>query len=454
MKQIQLSITPKPANSAFAAGLSVSVTEDTAPNETARAARQPDGTWLATLNVDLDTITTFTLIPTNGLEFIPYGQLVTSRTYTVTASTTELYTAEGIYGLCQRGPAQFGEPPSRSALMAAAFGAPVANAGIFQAREMPHGATLVGDQVYFVVHAPHAVCATLILATGDGAGGLTRRQTPMSLTEDNFYWWCAVPAAQAATNTKYRFLLNDTMEVIDPGARAVFDGGSLVTAAGDDPNDTGTSWSVILDVGGAYATAHAQPWQTMSWDNFLIYEMHVRRFTNIQVGAQISTPFDLLVDELSAMSRLGRSGYLRALPVTIFELLPVTEFSTSDSWGYDPAFYFAIDNFYGGGQAMARFVNAAHVAGRGVMLDMVYNHSNTSSLVVIAPEYSNGQYDGDRMNCGNPMMVEYFRQATIYLFRTYCLDGFRLDDTQTVVASGGWAFLEAIRDALRKSSLR
>ena len=53
------------------------------------------------------------------------------------------------------------------------------------------------------------------------------------------------------------------------------------------------------------------------------------------------------------------------------------------------------------------------------MLDMVYNHSLTSSLVVIAPEYSNGQYDGDKMNCGNPMMIEYFRQATIYLFRTY-----------------------------------
>jgi 1,4-alpha-glucan branching enzyme len=158
------------------------------------------------------------------------------------------------------------------------------------------------------------------------------------------------------------------------------------------------------------------------------------------------------VDELSAVSRLGRTGYLRALPITILELLPVTEFSTAESWGYDPAFYFGIDSFYGGAPAMARFVNAAHAAGRGVMLDMVYNHSLMSSLVVIAPEYSNGQYDGDRMNCGNPMMIEYFRQATIYLFRTYCLDGFRLDDTQTVVASGGWGFLRNIRDSLRKAA--
>ncbi|MFZ0502573.1 MAG: hypothetical protein WAM44_02615, partial [Chthoniobacterales bacterium] len=193
MKQVQLSIMPKPKHSAFAGGLSVSVTVGgPPPDETVQAAQQPDGTWLATLNVNLNTATTFTLIPANGVESIPYGQLVTSRIYSVTASTTKLYAAEGIYGLCERGPAQFGEPPSRSALMVAAFGGPVANAGIFQAREMPHGATLLGDQVYFVVHAPHAVCATLILATGIGAGGLTRQQVPMSLTEDDFYWWCAV----------------------------------------------------------------------------------------------------------------------------------------------------------------------------------------------------------------------------------------------------------------------
>jgi 1,4-alpha-glucan branching enzyme len=421
MKQVQLSIMPKPNNSAFAGGLSVSVTVgDPPPDETVQAAQQPDGTWLATLNVNLDTATTFTLIPANGVESTPYDELVATRTYAVTASTTTLYAAEGIYGLCERGPAHFGEPPSRSALMEAAFGSPVMNTGIFQAREMPHGPTLLGDQVYFVVHAPHAVCATLILAIANGAGGLTRKEVPMSLTEDDFYWWCAVPAAQASPDTKYRLLLNDTTEVIDPAARAVFDGGSLVTAAAEDPNDANTSWSMVMDIAGVYNAAHLQQWQTLGWDNFLIYEIHARRFTNIQVGTPLPTPFDLLVDELSAMSRLGRTGYLRALPVTVFELLPVTEFS--------------------------------HAAGRGVMLDMVYNHSLTSSLVVIAPEYSNGQYDGDKMNCGNPMMIEYFRQATIFLFRTYSLDGFRLDDTQTVVASGGWGFLGTIRDSLRKAA--
>jgi len=37
----------------------------------------------------------------------------------------------------------------------------------------------------------------------------------------------------------------------------------------------------VLDVAAVSAVAHAQPWQTMGWQNFLIYEIHARRFTNL-----------------------------------------------------------------------------------------------------------------------------------------------------------------------------
>jgi len=60
-----------------------------------------------------------------------------------------------------------------------------------------------------------------------------------------------------------------------------------------------------------------------------------------------------------------------------------------------------------------------------VMLDVVYNHSLDSSLMQIAPEvYGTGpdQY-GDGMNCGHPMTTEFLRQATVYLWRTFGLDG-------------------------------
>ncbi|HXM23929.1 MAG TPA: alpha-amylase family glycosyl hydrolase [Terriglobales bacterium] len=449
---IPLSIKPQLASS-FNGGLRVQASLGNGPAyQTVPATLQNDGMWLAVPSLAQDTTTAIDLIPIVGDEPKPYAWIDTSRYFTPTASTSRLYTTEGVYGICERGPTQFANPPDRSALMQAAFGAAAGAAG-FAAREMPHGATVLTDDLYFVVYAPHAVCANLILIDESAPGRPLRKQSPMTLTADTFYWWCSVPIAQAPPGTRYRFLLNDNVEVIDPAARAVQDGGSLKTSFGDDPSDASTSWSVVLDVAAVSAAAHVQPWQTMGWQNFLIYEIHARRFTNLQAGAL--TSFDLLADELNAISRLGQPGYLRQLPVTVFGVMPVNEFSSVVSWGYDPSFYFAIDGFYGGASAMARFVNAAHAAGRGVTLDVVFNHSLGSSLMSIAPDvYRNGDYDGDRMNCGHPMVGEYFRQASVYLFRTFNLDGFRFDDTRTIVTQcqGGWEFLQMIRSSLRAAA--
>ena len=325
--------------------------------------------------------------------------------------------------------------------------------GIFETREMPHGATMIDGQVYFVVHAPHSIFTNLILVDENAPGGPARREIAMALTDDTFYWWCAVPQAQAPSGTRYRFLLNDNVEVLDPAARDVYDAANLNTSYGDNPADPSTSWSKVLDVAAVDAAAHVQPWQTMGWQNFLIYELHARRFTNLQPGSL--TWFDLLADELKATGRLNQPGYLCKLPVTVLGLLPVSEFNNAMSWGYDPSYYFAIDNFYGGPQAMARLVSAAHASGRGVTLDVVYNHSLGSSLMSIAPDvYRNGNYDGDQMNCGHPMVGEYFRQASVYLFRTFNLDGFRFDDTHIIATQcvGGWEFLGMIRSSLRAAA--
>jgi 1,4-alpha-glucan branching enzyme len=452
-RQIPLSIKPQ-VNSSFTSGVSVRVSIGNGPSyDLISATLQADATWMAMLNLALDTTTSINLLPAARTEPKPYDWIDTRRFFTATVSTLRLYTTEGIYGVCSRGATQFAEPLNRITLMQAAYGNAAVGAGIFAPREIPHGTTVLDGNIYFAVHAPHAICATLILVEETSAGGPTRKEFPMTLTNDTLYWWCSMPGQQAPPGTRYRFLLNDNVEVIDPAARAVQEGGSLKTSFGEDPANLSTSWSVVLDVAAVSAAAHTQPWQTMGWEEFLVYEMHARRFTNLQPGAL--TPFDLLSDELNATSRLRQPGYLRQLPVTVFGLMPVNEFSSAVSWGYDPSFYFAIDSFYGGAMAMARFVNAAHANGRGVTLDVVYNHSLGSSLMSIAPDvYRNGDYDGDRMNCGHPMAREYFRQVSVYLFRTFNLDGFRFDDTRTIVTEcqGGWEFLGMIRSSLRAAA--
>jgi 1,4-alpha-glucan branching enzyme len=433
--------------SSFSGGLSVRVaTGNSTPYQSIAAIAGVGNRWTATLTVAQTTTTSIQLIPAAGSEPTPYAWIDTSRYFTPPASSATYYTTEGVYGLAARGSTTFAEPPSRTALMQAAFGSAIVGAGIFGSREMPHGATTVNGQVYVVVHAPHAVWASLILVNETAPTGPARQEIPMALTHDTLYWWCAVPAAQAAPGARYHFVLNDDLEVIDPAARAVQDSGdSFDVSFGSDPKDPSTSWAQVLDVEQTRQSAHVQAWQTMGWQQLLIYETHARRFTDLAAGTL--SPLDLLVDELQPQSRLGQPGYLCTLPVTAFELLPVHEFSSAISWGYDPSFYFAIDGHYGGSAALARFVNAAHQAGRAVMLDVVYNHSLGSPLMQIAPDvYRNGNYDGDRMNCGHPMVGEFLRQATLHVWRTFGVDGFRFDDTQTIATQcvGGWGFLSMI----------
>ncbi len=450
---VTLIAEPKPV-STFTGGVTVQTGVGTAPaHESVAATLMPDGNWHSTLTAVQTLQNWVKLIPLGGSEPVPYNPpwIDTRRLFTPPAAPATYHTAEGVYGLATIGPISFAEPPSRTALMQAAFGAALVHAGAFGATEMPHGATLLGGDVHFVVHAPHAVWAALILVNESAPGGPARVQIPMTLTPDTLYWWCALPAAQAPPGMRYRFALNDDLEVMDPAAREVQDRGNFETSRGDDPADPATSWSLVPDVAGWTATAHTQAWQTMGWHAALVYELHPKRFTDLNVGAL--APLDILTDELKPVNRSGVEGYLRKLPATVLELLPVHEFKSAASWGYNPAFFFAIDSGYGGSAALARFVNAAHAAGRGVFLDMVYNHMLDSPLTAIATDvYRNGDAWGDRIFNAHPMVKEFFRQATVYLWQTFGVDGFRFDSTTTIVQNDGWDFLAVVRNAVRAAA--
>lgn len=438
----KVSIESRPGSTCFSAGLNVQISTQIGPPHESLAATPVGGNYEATINALQGIRNAIRLQPVSGPETELYAWVDKSRYFSPRGPGEVHYTTEGVFGLSDRAAADFGDPPmSRQALMTAAFGAAVAGAGVFNSYEMPHGATLAGDDMYFVVHAPHAVTASLILIDETAAGGPQRRAPiGMKLTGDTRYWWCKVPAVLAPPETRYRFLLNDRDEVMDPAARAVHDSGDFETTPQDGPDK---SWSKILDVAAVRGTAHAAPWNTMGWDALVVYEMHGKRFTDH--GPPGRVPLDRVAHEL----RPG--GYLSKLPVTALELLPLNEFKSTNSWGYNSACYFAIDGDYGGAAALARMVNAAHAAGRAVLLDLVYNHSLDSPLMKIARDvYRNGDAWGDRMNSGHPMVREFLRQAIVYHVVTFGFDGFRFDDTKTILGNvGGWGFLAAIRKAVR-----
>jgi hypothetical protein len=107
------------------------------------------------------------LLPEGREEVRPYHPAphddwsVIRRFFTPPPVPTTYHTREGVYGVTARGPTSVAEPPGRDVLMRAALGDRVVARGTLHPGEVPHGATLVGSDVSFVVHAPHAAWAGL-----------------------------------------------------------------------------------------------------------------------------------------------------------------------------------------------------------------------------------------------------------------------------------------------------
>lgn len=448
-----------------------------AAHQTVTGTRQPDATWISTFTV-LPGVPCWTAVVGESRQD---GPLNFQRQFNLTAgSSTTLHTIDGVGGVSTVKPGPFQDAPLalRRQLMESVYGGAIVAAGVFDSWEMPHGTATANGHVYFVLRAPHSIQTSLLLLPVPNAAGTPRtvQETPMSLTADLRYWWCSVPPAQAPPGALYRFAYHDGRElmdphygeVIDPASRWVQDVGKLIVDAGTGAEQ---SWSMVADPVQVGAPLAGSTWRTAGWESLLVYEMHARRFTQRNAAAQ--SDFDQIAAEL----QIG--GYLANLPVTALELLPVHEFPNDQGWGYNPSCFFAIDGVYGGPIGLARLARASHDAARALVLDVVFNHMMESPLQEIARDvYVSGETAwGDMVYYAHPATVEFFRQALVFLWRTFQVDGFRFDSTETIVNGGrddtssapfilargpdgklqvgagrGWEFLSALRTALRTAA--
>jgi 1,4-alpha-glucan branching enzyme len=97
-----------------------------------------------------------------------------------------------------------------------------------------------------------------------------------------------------------------------------------------------------------------------------IYEMHLGSWMRPAHDAAAGTMWDVAIDRLIP--------YLVELGFTHVELLPITEHPFGGSWGYQPLGLFAPTARYGTPEGFARFVDALHAAGVGILLDWVPAH--------------------------------------------------------------------------------
>ena len=154
-------------------------------------------------------------------------------------------------------------------------------------------------------------------------------------------------------------------------------------------------------------------------EELVLYELHVGTFSD-------AGTFDGALPHLAVLAELG---------VTAVEVMPIATFPGRRGWGYDGLYTWAPHEAYGGPDGFARFVEAAHAAGLGVVLDVVYNHvgPGNEALRAFGPYFTDRRtFWGDALDYSQRGVREWAIQSAEHWVRDYGVDGLRLDAVHAV----------------------
>jgi len=208
-------------------------------------------------------------------------------------------------------------------------------------------------------------------------------------------------------STRYQLVLNDG-EAVTPFARAL-PHGVLGPAAVTEP-----------------LIARVHPKRRIDLlAGEVFYELHIGTFT----------------PEGTFASAKRHLPDLRALGVTVLELMPIAAFAGERGWGYDGVGLFAPFTHYGTPEQLSDFVDAAHALGFALVLDVVYNHLGpTGNFLAV---FSDHYFDGERRNpWGKAPALEKapFRSFILrnarYWLEDFGFDGLRLDAVHELEPGG------------------
>ncbi|MDA9774104.1 alpha-amylase family glycosyl hydrolase [Saprospiraceae bacterium] len=298
-------------------------------------------------------------------------------------------------------------------------------------------------KVTLVLEAPEKDYAHVV---GDFSNWAVLAENQMKKTPDGEFLWAEITDLEPLQPYVFQYWVEDDVKIGDPYADQAADpwnDGYI-----DDetyPNvpeytRTDLQYATVFQTGQTeYQWASSEDsWERPDGDHLVIYELLVRDFL-------ASHSFQDLIDTLP---------YLKNLGIDALELLPWNEFEGNESWGYNPAYFFAPDKYYGTKDDLKAFIEAAHANGLAVIMDVVLNHAFGQNPMVKMyfeggkPANDNpwfnrdhvGQYqwgyDFDHESSYTQAFVDRVNQ---YWIEEYHVDGYRFDFTKgfTNFAPGG-----------------
>lgn len=284
-----------------------------------------------------------------------------------------------------------------------------------------------------VLKAPNK---TKVAVIGDfpGSDWIEKLNYLMYQSPDKQYWWLRLTGLVPGKEYAFQYLIDGSLKVTDPYVEKVldpFNDGFILPTTYPQllPYPSGKTSGIV----GIVQTRKP----TYSWKNnftrpdktnLIVYEMLLRDF----IG---NHDWSTLTDSLEYFTRLG---------INAIELMPVQEFDGNLSWGYNPAFFFAADKYYGPENHLKRFIDSCHGRGIAVILDMVLNHAtNNCPLAALYWDGANNRPAPDNpwfnpvarhpfnvfndFNHESPDTKYFSTRVMEHWLKEYRVDGYRFD---------------------------
>ena len=221
---------------------------------------------------------------------------------------------------------------------------------------------------------------------------------------------------------------------------------------------------------------HDSGWHTPAFNDLVLYQLHVGSF-RIAAGDTDGTFLDVAL----------QAGYFASLGINALQLLPVVEFPTTFSLGYNGTDYFSPENDYGvsdpaqlqsyltqinalfaqrgqpgyanvsaitgADNQLRALVDLCHAWGLAVLFDVVYNHAgggfdpNSLWFFDLMPQGNNNDslYFTDQGYAGglvfaywNQNVKQFLIDNAVSFYQEYRIDGFRFDQVSAMDQYGGW----------------
>ncbi|MGA7998746.1 MAG: malto-oligosyltrehalose trehalohydrolase, partial [Bradyrhizobium sp.] len=273
--------------------------------------------------------------------------------------------------------------------------------------ERQFGPRLTADGALFRLWAPAAKRVDLLL----------EKSHAMRRGEDG--WFVAeVPGVEASA--RYKFRIDDDIDVPDP-------------ASAFQPDDVSGPSEVIDHANYRW---RATDWRGRPWPETVLIETHVGTFTA----------------EGTYRAMIAKLDHLVASGITALELMPLADFAGARNWGYDGVLWYAPDSAYGRPDDLKALIDAAHLRGLMVLLDVVYNHFGPEGnyLGRYAPSFFTEAQTpwGSAIDYRVPEVRAFAIENALYWLRDYRFDGLRLDAVHSIAELGETSMLHDLSVAV------